>query len=100
MNTRFYNLTENKRKGQQACLGSNALQLACHVVQGSSIFTGTKSVLCKCSSLVLPSMLSFSIAQEMSEGNLCLLLMISQSTNIHNDTLQALLSLPVYDQMP
>ena len=78
-----------REKSQQACLGSNAFRLASHwphnapqlgiitnqkaiskrtifglvshVVQGSSIFTGTTSVYCKCSSSGLPSTVSFDL---------------------------------------
>ena len=89
LNIKCNNLTINKRKSQQACLGSNAFRLASnwphsapqlgpitnqiaiskrtifglvsHVVQGSSIFTGTPSVYCKCSSSGLPSTVSFDL---------------------------------------
>ena len=43
------------------CLGFGAFRVASHVVQGSSIFSGTESVHCKCSSSVLLSMVSFDL---------------------------------------
>ena len=80
------------RESQQACLGSNAFELASHMVQGSLFFTGTESDYCKCSSSVLLSMMSFDLQHcTRNEWQLsvnrncvysCLLFKISQLTTV------------------
>ena len=60
------------QKSQQACLGSNAFWLASHVIQGSSIFSGTKSFI---GSAVLQFFLRWwtltsGVVQETSDGYL------------------------------